>query len=111
MKSSEHIQAAAEPGTVRPGRPLLRIEALSWPSCRPLRTGHDVPTLTRHVPTVEILAGAALGCGVALLVNLGRVPLLDLGWRMIVGTLFGGLLGWLIASFTGATGTLSWRTV
>jgi hypothetical protein len=110
MHPSEQIQAALHPATLRAGRPLQPIDALNWPHGR-VRFGKEVPHLTRRVPTVEIMAGATLGFGVGLVWGLARMAVIDLGWSVIFGTLFGLLIGWLIATFTGATGTLSVRTV
>jgi hypothetical protein len=111
MKPSDHIQVAVDPATVRPGRPVLPLEPLEWPRYRRLRHAHDVPRLTRQVPTVEIMAGAALGFIAGLFLFVGRMALVDLGWCLIISTLFGLLIGWLIATYTGATGTLTWHTV
>jgi hypothetical protein len=111
MHPSEHIQAAVDPARVRPGRPGLRTAALELPALGRLRRGHDGPALTRQVPTVEILAGAAWGLIVGLVLGLHRGASLDLGWSLIFGTLFGLLIGWLIGLCTGATGTLTTRTV
>jgi hypothetical protein len=60
---------------------------------------------------VEILAGAALGLLTGLLWAVSRSTAVDVGWSVIDGTLFGLLIGWLVGLFTGATGTLSVRTV
>jgi hypothetical protein len=111
MNSSEHIQAAVDPRTLRGGRPIVPIAPLQLPRIRRLRPGQEVPAVTRRVPTVEIMAGAVLGLLAGLLLNIGRWSIVDLGWGMIFGALFGLLIGWLIGSFTGATGTLTWRTV
>ncbi len=111
MNSSEHIQAAVDPATVRSGRPLMPVAPVEWPRLRRLRHGKDVPALTRQVPMVEIMAGAALGFLIGLVWGVSRMAVIEGGWSVICGTLFGLLIGWLIATFTGATGTLTWRTV
>ena len=110
MSSSEHIQPAADPLTLRAGRPLAPVSPQSWPRMRRLH-GRDIPRVTRRVPAVEIAAGALLGLAVGILVGLWRLSLADLVGGMFFGPLFGLLIGWLIATFTGATGTLTWRTV
>jgi len=61
----EHIQSAVDPVLVRRGRPLLSVSPLEWPRLRRLR-GVAVPRVTRQVPVVEILAGAAVGLIVGL---------------------------------------------
>jgi hypothetical protein len=110
MNSSEHIQPAADPRTLRAGRPLGSDSRLSWSRMRRLH-GADMPRVTRRVPAVEIAAGALLGLGVGVLIGLWRFSLADVVYGMFFGPLFGLLIGWLIATFTGATGTLTWRTV
>jgi hypothetical protein len=110
MDLSEHIQAAVEPVLLRKGRPLVPPTPLDHPRPRRLR-GINIPALTRQIPTVEIAAGAVLGMSAGIVIGLFRSGVVDAGWTMIVGTLFGLLLGWLIGTFTGATGTLSVRTV
>jgi hypothetical protein len=84
---------------------------LEMSALRRLRHGQDGPVLTRQVPTVEIFAGAAWGLIAGFAWGLSRGGAIDLGWSLIIGTLFGLLIGWLIGLFTGATGTLSPRTV
>ena len=111
MNSSEHIQAAVDPATVRSGRPIMPVAPLDWPRLRRSRHGKELPALTRQVPMVEIMAGAALGFIAGLVWGLSRMAVVDFSWSVIFGTLFGLLIGWLIATFTGATGTFSWRTV
>jgi hypothetical protein len=111
MYSSEQIQAVFHPATMRAGRPIQSVAAIEWPRPRRVRFGKEVPPLTRKVPTVEIMAGAALGFAIGLVWGISRMGVVDLGWSVIFGTLFGLLIGWLIATFTGATGTLSLRTV
>ncbi len=110
MNSSEHIQAAADPATLRPGRPRVPASPLSWPRMRRLH-GAKVPPVTRRIPAVEITAGAVLGLAVGILYGILHFSLADLFSGMFFGPLFGLLIGWLIASFTGATGTLTPRTV
>ncbi len=111
MHHSEHIQAAADPVTVRPGRPLVPVSALELPRPRRLYGGTDLPSLTRQIPAVEIVAGAALGMAAGVLWALLRWRVGELGSDLVYGTLLGLLTGWLIGTFTGATGTLSVRTV
>ena len=110
MKPSEHIQAAIDPLTLRAGRPLQPIWPLDLPRMRRLR-GAIVPGVTRRIPMVEIAAGALLGLAAGVLWALLRWKLGDIPGGIFFGPLFGGLIGWLIATFTGATGTLSVRTV
>jgi hypothetical protein len=110
MSSSEHIQPAADPATLRVGRPLMPVSPLSWPRMRRLH-GIDVPRLTRHIPLVEIAAGALLGLVFGIAYGALRFAIADLISGMFFGPLFGLLIGWLIATFTGATGTLTLRTV
>jgi len=110
MSSSEHIQPAADPVTLRAGRPLAPASPLSWPRMRRLHGG-DMPRVTRRVPAVEIAAGALLGLAIGILFGMLRFSLTDLFYGMFFGPLFGLLIGWLIATFTGATGTLTLRTV
>ena len=110
MNSSDHIQPAADPATLRAGRPLMPVSPLTWPHMRRLH-GTRVPRLTRRIPAVEITAGAVLGLAVGILFGVLRFSLADLFSGMFFGPLFGLLIGWLIATFTGATGTLSLRTV
>jgi small-conductance mechanosensitive channel len=90
---------------------MLPMSRLEMPGLRRLRHGQDGPRLTRQVPTVEIFAGAVLGLIAGLAWGASRGAVVDLGWSLICGTLFGLLIGWLIGLFTGATGTLSPRTV
>ena len=110
MEPSEHIQAAVDPALVRRGRPLLPISPLEMPRLRRLR-GKDVPKVTRQVPAVEIVAGAILGLIVGLLWGIWRFRAGDVASGIFLGPIFGLLIGWLIGLFTGATGTLSARTV
>jgi hypothetical protein len=110
MNSSEHIQPAADPVTLRAGRPLMPVSPLSWPRTRRLH-GIDVPRLTRYIPLVEISAGALLGLAVGIAYGVLRFSVADVISGMFFGPLFGLLIGWLIATFTGATGTLTLRTV
>lgn len=110
MNSSEHIQVAADPATLRAGRPLMPVAPLSWPPMRRLH-GVKVPRVTRRIPAVEITAGALLGLAVGVLYGVLRLSLADVCSGMFFGPLFGLLIGWLIATFTGATGTLTLRTV
>jgi small-conductance mechanosensitive channel len=111
MNPSHHIQAAVDPALLRRGRPLMPVAALERPRLRRLRDAVDIPALTRQIPTVEIFSGAVLGMIVGIVTGVFRAGVVDLGWSMIFGTVFGLLIGWLIATFTGATGTLSIRTV
>jgi small-conductance mechanosensitive channel len=111
MNPSEYIQSAVDPVLLRRGRPLIPPTALDRPRMRRLCHAIDIPALTRQIPTVEICAGAALGLAGGFVVGLFRAGVLDLGWCMIYGTVLGLLVGWLIGTFTGATGTLSIRTV
>ncbi len=110
MNPSEHIQAATDPATLRAGRPLMPVSPLTWPHKRQLRGAH-VPRITRRIPAVEITAGAVLGLAVGILYGVLRLSLADVFSGMFFGPLFGLLIGWLIATFTGATGTLTLRTV
>jgi hypothetical protein len=89
---------------------LMPIAPLGWPRLR-RRDGADVPRVTRRVPTVEIVAGAILGLAVGVVLGTLRLTLADVIAGMFFGPLFGLLIGWLIATYTGATGTLSIRTV
>jgi hypothetical protein len=73
--------------------------------------GAMLPRVTRQIPAVEILAGAVMGLCVGLAWGLIRLRLGDVASGAFFGTLFGLLIGWLIGTFTGATGTLSVRTV
>jgi len=111
MNPSNQIQAAVDPALLRRGRPLMPIAALDRPRLRRLRDAVDLPALTRQIPTVEIFSGAVLGMIAGVVTGVFRAGVVDLGWSMIYGTVFGLLIGWLIATFTGATGTLSPRTV
>jgi hypothetical protein len=118
MNASEHIQAAVDPLLVRGGRPLgggaggvLEFGTARARSAPRFGQAVDMPALTRQIPTVEICAGAALGLAAGMVAGLFRSGVLDLGWSMIYGAVFGLLVGWLIGTFTGATGTLSIRTV
>jgi hypothetical protein len=73
--------------------------------------GADLPRVTRLVPAVEIIAGAILGLLVGALCGVIRWRLGAVAGGLFFGPLFGALIGWLIATFTGATGTLSFSTV
>jgi hypothetical protein len=111
MNPSEHIQAAVDPVLLRRGRPLVPVTVLERPRMRRLCDAIDIPALTRQIPTVEICAGAALGMAAGIVAGFFRSGVLDAGWSMIYSTVFGLLVGWLIGTFTGATGTLSLRTI
>ena len=110
LKPSEHIQVAVDPAVVRAGRPIQPIWPLEMPRLRRLR-GRHVPGVTRRIPAVEIVAGAILGVIAGFVWGLLRWKFGEVLAGMFFGTLFGLLIGWLIATFTGATGTLSVRTV
>jgi uncharacterized membrane protein len=110
MDLAEHIQAAVDPDLLRSGRPLVPPSTLDRPRTRRLH-GINIPALTRQIPTVEAAAGAVLGMGVGIVLGFFRTGIADAGWTVIFCTVFGLLLGWLIGTFTGATGTLSVRTV
>jgi small-conductance mechanosensitive channel len=111
MNPTEHIQAAVDAALLRRGRPLVPVSPLEQPRLRRLRDAVDIPALTRKIPTVEIYAGAVLGMIVGITLGLCRWGVVDFAWSMFYWTLFGLLVGWLIGTFTGATGTLSTRTV
>jgi hypothetical protein len=111
MNPSEHIQAAVDPALLRPGRPIMPVSPLTLPRFRRLRTGEDIPAVTRQVPAVEIVAGALLGLGFGLLWGVARLNPTDVALGLMFGFVFGLLIGWLIGLFTGATGTLSVHTV
>lgn len=110
MDLGEHIQAAVDPDLLRSGRPLVPPSILDRPHMRRLH-GISIPTLTRKIPAVEAAAGAVLGMGLGIVLAFFRTAIADAGWTVIFCTVFGMLLGWLIGTFTGATGTLSVRTV
>jgi hypothetical protein len=111
MNPTEHIQAAIDHALLRRGRPLVPLTPLDRPRLRRLRDAVDIPALTRQIPTVEICAGAVLGMCAGIVLGLCRWGVVDFAWSMFYWTLFGALVGWLIGTFTGATGTLSTRTV
>jgi uncharacterized membrane protein len=111
MNPTEHIQAAVDMALLRRGRPLMPVTSLERPRSRRLRDAVDIPALTRQIPTVEICAGAVLGMIAGIALGLCRWGVADVAWSMFYWTLFGLLTGWLIGTFTGATGTLSVRTV
>ena len=73
--------------------------------------GADMPRVTRIIPTVEIVSGACLGFGAGLVWGILRFRLGDIATGIFFGPLFGLLIGWFIATFTGATGTLSVKSV